>query len=200
MCDSITTDQVITCHLEVTKKIIHITWWQILVENLKACTHIKFACGGIQIYIRHYQHWHICLHCACKSRLVTMVTHTSNAWCKAWRIRVESVRAYSSPKNEVPWKTGARMIVGLICIIFPLLMTPFIVSFVITNQVNEQIVNRMAHWDNNYYIPLRGCIKVAARGLKRTKVPCDYVMRTILSFDVWYRPSVQRSRTAGKKT
>ena len=35
-----------------------------------------------------------------------------------------------------------------------------------------------------HYIPLRGCIKVAARGLKRTKVPCDYVMRTILSFDV----------------
>ena len=34
------------------------------------------------------------------------------------------------------------------------------------------------------YIPLRGCIKVAARGLKRTKVPCDYVMRTILSFMV----------------
>ena len=46
------------------------------------------------------------------------------------------------------------------------------------------------------YIPLRGCIKVAARGLKRTKVPCDYVMRTILSFD---GTSVQRSLTAGKK-
>ena len=36
------------------------------------------------------------------------------------------------------------------------------------------------------YIPLRGCIKVAARGLIRTKVPCDYVMRLyyLLMFDM----------------
>ena len=30
------------------------------------------------------------------------------------------------------------------------------------------------------YIPLRGCIKGAARGLKRTKVPCDYIIGTII--------------------
>ena len=43
-------------------------------------------------------------------------------------------------------------IVGLICIIFPLLMTPFIVNFVITNQVHKQLREHATHCEQKWHI------------------------------------------------